>query len=173
MAIAAAFLAFLLVLPAAYAVDYIVGDSAGWNQGTDYTTWVSGKTFSVGDRLLFNYGSLHSVDEVNKADYDSCTSGNALQSYNGGNTMISLNKIGPVYFLCPTFGHCSGGMKLGVTVSAASTTPNGSPPTTPSTTTPTPTTPSPRTSGASINLYNMDFLVLGAITFAPLVALMG
>ncbi|PIA30930.1 hypothetical protein AQUCO_05300036v1 [Aquilegia coerulea] len=195
MAIAtAAFFAFLLVLPAAYAVDYTVGDSSGWNQGTDYTTWTAGKTFNIGDTLLFTYGGSHSVDVVNKADYDSCNTGNALESHNGGSTVITLSKAGPMYFTCPALGHCSGGMKLAVTVSAGSTTPtpsNGTPttpsPTTPSTNTPSGTPPSTNTpsgtppsrntdtpagaNGASSNLYNYMF---GAcLVLAPLLVLMG
>jgi hypothetical protein len=37
--------------PAAYAVDYTVGDSSGWTGGVDYSTWASDKTFNVGDTL--------------------------------------------------------------------------------------------------------------------------
>jgi hypothetical protein len=33
------------------AKDYTVGDSSGWAIGMDYSTWTSGKTFSVGDSL--------------------------------------------------------------------------------------------------------------------------
>ncbi|KAL5724004.1 hypothetical protein ACHQM5_007325 [Ranunculus cassubicifolius] len=142
MAISSSVLIFLLVLPAVYAVDYTVGDSSGWTQGLDYTTWTAGKTFAVGDTLLFSYGGPHSVDVVSKADYDSCGSSNAIESYSDGSTLITLNKTGSMYFICPAFGHCSGGQKLAVEVSAAS---GGSPaaptPTTPSTT-PLPTTPS-------------------------------
>lgn len=41
----------LLAVPAAHAVDHIVGGSPGWNQGVDYTTWASGQKFAVGDNL--------------------------------------------------------------------------------------------------------------------------
>lgn len=30
---------------------YTVGDTAGWSLSVDYSTWTSGKTFSVGDSL--------------------------------------------------------------------------------------------------------------------------
>jgi len=33
------------------AKDHTVGDSSGWAIGMDYSTWTSGKTFSVGDSL--------------------------------------------------------------------------------------------------------------------------
>lgn len=48
---ATALLILLLVAPAVYAVEYTVGDTSGWTQGFDYTGWVSGKTFKVGDVL--------------------------------------------------------------------------------------------------------------------------
>lgn len=53
MALATAFVMLLVAAaPAAYATQYVVGDSAGWtNFGTDYGTWASGKTFAVGDTL--------------------------------------------------------------------------------------------------------------------------
>ena len=104
------------------------------------------------------------MDEVSKSDYDSCSSGNSLQSYNDQNTKITLDKPGSRYFICGTASHCSGGMKLAVNVggsgggssppSTPTTTPSsGSSPDSPSTTTPsgepasrnTPT----RTTGAS------------------------
>lgn len=39
------------------ATVYTVGDSSGWATGVDYTTWISGKTFRVGDSLgkFFNH----------------------------------------------------------------------------------------------------------------------
>lgn len=51
MALAAALLVLLLATPAAYAVQYTVGDSTGWTSAGDYSTWVQGKTFTVGDTL--------------------------------------------------------------------------------------------------------------------------
>lgn len=41
----------LLAVPAAHAVDHIVGGSSGWNPGVDYTTWGSSENFAVGDNL--------------------------------------------------------------------------------------------------------------------------
>ncbi|GLT84297.1 hypothetical protein SLE2022_025340 [Rubroshorea leprosula] len=41
MAIAVAFLPLLLLLasPTAYEVNYVAGDTSGWSQGVDYSTW--------------------------------------------------------------------------------------------------------------------------------------
>ncbi|KAE8721123.1 Uclacyanin-2 [Hibiscus syriacus] len=174
MGFTAAFLLLLLAAPAAHAVQYIVGDSVGWTTTGDYEGWVQGKTFTVGDTLLFNYGGSHAVDVVSKSDYDNCNSGNALSSHNDGNTVITLSNSGPMYFICPTIGHCAGGMKLSVNVVAAGgnspPTPSGSP-TTPGTTpsggSSTPSPPSPRPSRAP-SIMNYGFVlafwpVLGAI----------
>ncbi|GKV12716.1 hypothetical protein SLEP1_g23834 [Rubroshorea leprosula] len=134
-----------------YAVNYVVGDSSGWTQGVNYATWAQGKTFNVGDTLLFTYGSTHAVDEVSESDYNNCVVGNALSTHNDGNTTITLSKAGSMYFICPTAGHCTGGMKLAVSVVSASGTPSPSSPTPPpphrhtpsGSTTPPSTTPSP------------------------------
>ncbi|KAG0496843.1 hypothetical protein HPP92_001534 [Vanilla planifolia] len=152
-------LAAVAAVPPAFAMDYTVGDSQGWASGVDYDTWVSGKTFKVGDNLVFQYTALHSVDEVKKSDYDACTNSNAIQTSNDGNTKVPLTSAGSRYFICGTPGHCSSGMKLAVTVSAASSTspspttpPGGSTPVTPAATppsTPVPSAKSPPTSSTT------------------------
>lgn len=48
---ATALLLVLAIVPAALAVTYTVGDASQWDSGVDYTTWVKGKTFRVGDTL--------------------------------------------------------------------------------------------------------------------------
>ncbi|XVE74120.1 hypothetical protein DITRI_Ditri11bG0173500 [Diplodiscus trichospermus] len=174
MALAAALLVLLLVSPAAYAVQYSVGDSAGWSTTGDYTTWLEGKTFTVGDTLLFKYDSSHQVDEVSKSDYDNCNTGNALKTHSDGNTVITLSNTGPMYFICPTIGHCAGGMKLAINVVAASgnspstpsppsgsTTPSGTPPS--GSTSSPPSTPSGAPSIMNSGLMLGFSLVLGAV----------
>ncbi|XP_008805908.1 blue copper protein-like [Phoenix dactylifera] len=136
------------------ATVYTVGDTSGWTSGVDYSTWTSGKSFAVGDSLAFNYASgAHTVTEVSSSDYDSCSSSNAISNDSNGPTTIQLKTPGTHYFICAIPGHCSGGMKLAVTVGGSSsgspTTP--SPPstsTTPTLTPPTTTTTGTRRSGA-------------------------
>ncbi|CAM8946263.1 unnamed protein product [Rhodiola kirilowii] len=141
--VGALFLVLAMVVPS-LATDHNVGDSAGWVVGTDYSTWTQGKTFKVGDNLVFNYGSGHTVDEVKSADYSSCTTGNSITTDSSGSTTIPLKTTGDHYFICGTTGHCSNGQKLSVKVVSAST---GTPPTattpTPTATTPTPTASTP------------------------------
>ncbi|KAH7679660.1 Cupredoxins domain-containing protein [Dioscorea alata] len=121
--------------------DYTVGDTSGWNSGVDYSSWTSGKTFNVGDNLVFSYTSgVHTVAEVSSSDYDSCSSSNALTSDSSGSTTVALKAAGTRYFICSVPGHCSNGMKLSVTVAGgggSSSTPTT--PTSPSTTTPSTT----------------------------------
>ncbi|KAK1393840.1 Plastocyanin domain-containing family protein [Heracleum sosnowskyi] len=169
MALAAVCLVIsLLAVPAAHAVDHFVGGSQGWNQGVNYATWASSEKFLVGDNLIFNYGSSHGVDEVSQSDYNSCTAGNALNTYTGGQNTVPLKKSGPMYFLCPSFGHCGGGMKLSITVAAAST-PTATPPTSPE----SPSTPKDSPSGAIGGSGYIDKLVLGVcIVFAGLMGFM-
>ncbi|EFH38799.1 hypothetical protein ARALYDRAFT_920573 [Arabidopsis lyrata subsp. lyrata] len=106
-AAATALLLVLTIVPATVAVTYTVGDGQQWDSGVDYTVWVAGKTFRVGDIL-----------------------------------------VGIKYFICPTPGHCANGMKLAVTVLAASAGPPATP-TPPSTTPGTPTTPDSPPAGGS------------------------
>ncbi|PWA67977.1 Cupredoxin [Artemisia annua] len=95
---------------------YTVGDSAGWALGVDYKTWTSGKTFKVGDSLVFNYGSSHSVAEVSSSDYGTCSVSNSITTYNNGPTTVALNTSGTHYFVCGVVGHCGSGMKVSVPV---------------------------------------------------------
>ncbi|EOA28800.1 hypothetical protein CARUB_v10025032mg [Capsella rubella] len=131
----------MAIVPASVAVTHTVGNANGWESGVDYTAWVTGKTFRVGDVLEFKYGPSHSVNEVNKAGYDSC-GGTPIDTHTDGDTKIDLETVGPKYFICPTAGHCVSGMKLAVTVVAAVSSPP-----TPSSPAPSPPVAPPPTTG--------------------------
>eukprot|EP00253_Pinus_taeda_P000872 PITA_00872 len=149
----------MMVLPFnCLATDYTVGDSAQWNLGVNYKTWASGKTFVVGDKLVFKYTpGTHTVLVVNKAAYDSCTTSNPLATHTSGNDSITLDSTGAKYYICGITGHCSAGMKVTITVGAASaskkngTAPSPSPARSPSSSAPptTPTVQSPSPSSAA------------------------
>ncbi|KAJ8477061.1 hypothetical protein OPV22_020788 [Ensete ventricosum] len=127
----------------AMGANYDVGGPAGsWDLATNYTQWVSGKAFRVGDTLTFKYASSHDVLEVSSAAYSSCTTSNPISTKTGGNTVVTLNGTGSRYFICGTLGHCAGGMKLQIDVAAPTSTPP--PPPSPSTTPRSPVAPSPR-----------------------------
>ena len=74
----------------------------------------------------FNYGAGHTVDEVKESDYKSCTAGNSISTDSSGATTIALKSAGTHYFICSVPGHCSGGMKLVVTVKSGKATDSSS-----------------------------------------------
>eukprot|EP01018_Ginkgo_biloba_P035106 Gb_22461 [translate_table: standard] len=163
----------LLVLPYCSATNYRVGDANGWNTNVNYTAWAAGKTFAVGDNLIFTYPPIHDVLEVNKAGYDNCQGSNALNSSSGGSTTIPLTSSGNKYYMCGISNHCSLGMKLAISVAGRSTggaTPPSanSPPTTPSgstnSTNPSSTPNSPPNSALSTISHNVrDGILVGAL----------
>ncbi|GKV33643.1 hypothetical protein SLEP1_g42123 [Rubroshorea leprosula] len=175
--IACVLLALCMAVPT-LATVYTVGDSSGWATGVDYTTWAKGKTFAVGDSLVFNYGGgAHTVDEVNASDYNTCTVGNYISTDQSGATTIPLKTAGTHYFICGVTGHCGSGMKLAVDVAAAaapSGTPSssGTPPATNTTvTTPTPVTTKPTTTVPSSSgaVSSVEALVMTMIALFVLV----
>ncbi|XP_062175116.1 uclacyanin-3-like [Alnus glutinosa] len=186
MAIQITLLILMLTAPAVYGVQHTVGGTNGWTQSVNYDTWAAGETFVVGDTLLFTYTSSHSVDTVSQADYTSCSSTNPISSNSDGSTTIDLPKTGSMYFICPTAGHCLGGMKLQVNVIAANgtspttpspppstTTPSGTPSTTPPSTTVS-SPPPPPPSGAASIYCNMNNMLFGfAVVLGTMFAFMG
>ncbi|XP_022716248.1 stellacyanin-like [Durio zibethinus] len=107
---------FCFSLTISDATTYIVGDTSGWDISTDLDSWASGKRFDVGDVLLFQYSSYHSVNEVTKQSFESCNTTDALGTFSNGNTTITLSNAGDRYFVCGNQLHCLGGMKLQVNV---------------------------------------------------------
>ncbi|KAG5533654.1 hypothetical protein RHGRI_027739 [Rhododendron griersonianum] len=96
---------------------YNVGDSSGWDVSSDLDTWKQGKTFVVGDVLVFQYSSSNSVSEVTKQSYQTCNTTNGiLQSGSNGNSSFPLTSPGDWYFISGNNLYCLGGMKLHVTV---------------------------------------------------------
>ncbi|XP_074580881.1 mavicyanin-like [Curcuma longa] len=168
MAAAAVLLIFVAVaVPAATATDYTVGGSQGWTSGVDYNSWASGKTFNVGDSLLFQYSSQHSVAEVGESDFNACSSSNSIQTYTDQSTRISLTEPGSRYFICGTPGHCSGGMKLEVSV-AGSTTPSS-----PSSPSGTASPASGSSSGAPPSASSAGKVLLGGLVLVGLAGVVG
>ncbi|KAI4363624.1 hypothetical protein MLD38_019817 [Melastoma candidum] len=111
-----AFLIFFSLAPYSDATTYMVGDTSGWDISTDLDTWPQGKTFHVGDVLVFQYSSSDSVEELSKEYYDNCTTTRALETFSSGNTSIPLTRPGPWYFSSGNRLYCLGGMKLQLNV---------------------------------------------------------
>nr|GLL48083.1 blue copper protein-like [Ipomoea trifida] len=163
---------------------YTVGDSSGWALSVDYATWSTAKTFKVGDSLVFNYPSGHTVDEVSPSDYQSCTVGNSISTDSSGATTIPLKTAGKHYFICSVMGHCGGGMKLEVTVDGGA---DATTPISPGTTTSPPTVtsggaariPTTTTAAPGIPTATDNTLPRGAVpipdsagTLSPLLAML-
>ncbi|KAK6130120.1 hypothetical protein DH2020_036136 [Rehmannia glutinosa] len=110
------------VVAPSLATDYMVGDDAGWKVGVNYTAWAEGKEFYVGDTLMFMYKSgSHNVMKVNGPDFQKCASSNATAPppLTSGNDLITLSAPGKKWYICTFADHCTKGMKLVITVSAA------------------------------------------------------
>ncbi|KAL7139955.1 hypothetical protein ABFS83_09G087600 [Erythranthe nasuta] len=130
---------------------HVVGDGMGWivppNGPLSYSNWASGKTFMVGDILVFNFATNeHDVLRVPRASYDACTQDNGIGGViTAGPANITIDSNGDHYYIC-TFGrHCLFGQKLAITVGPPPSTPGGAMP--PVMAPPAgPTTPSPASS---------------------------
>ncbi|OIT02283.1 PREDICTED: cucumber peeling cupredoxin-like [Nicotiana attenuata] len=128
---------------------HVVGDNIGWtipsSGAAAYTNWAAGKTFSIGDTLVFNFMTdSHDVLQVPKTSFDGCNSQNAIGNpIMTGPANVTLDSTGDHYYIC-TFGrHCQNGQKLAITVSSTGT-PGANPPTRSSPI--TPVVPSPSSS---------------------------
>ncbi|KAL7111476.1 hypothetical protein ACP275_05G090200 [Erythranthe tilingii] len=103
----------LVAAPAAVATDYMVGDNSGWTLGVNYTAWAEGKDFRC-------FLGVHNVMKVNGSDFQKCASSNATAvPRTTGNDVIPLVTPGKRWYICTIGEHCSKGMKLVITVSAA------------------------------------------------------
>ncbi|XWS47717.1 hypothetical protein CRYUN_Cryun13aG0008200 [Craigia yunnanensis] len=110
------FLAIFCFALTSDAATYVVGDTSGWDISSDIDSWVSDKIFKVGDALLFQYSSYHSVSEVTKESFESCNTTDTLSTFSNGNTTVTLSNAVARYFVCGNKLHCLGGMKLQVNV---------------------------------------------------------
>ncbi|KAM1149583.1 hypothetical protein ACFX15_029647 [Malus domestica] len=61
--------------------NYTVGDSSGWYAAVNYQKWADAKTFSLGDFLIFNTDTNHSVVQTyNLTTYKLCDYNDALEN---------------------------------------------------------------------------------------------
>ncbi|KAL9339704.1 hypothetical protein Peur_068719 [Populus x canadensis] len=150
MAFLAAIAVAALIHGSAAQSTHTVGDTTGWAippSSAFYSTWAASQNFSVDDILVFNFApNTHDVAKVTKADYDACNTTSPISLEANPPVRITINASGEHYFLCNFPGHCSGGQKLMINVSAASSSPSPSPAPQPSTPAPQPSTPAPQPS---------------------------
>ncbi|WOK94624.1 hypothetical protein Cni_G03329 [Canna indica] len=133
------------VAPFVKAEDFIIGDASGWIPDFNYTAWVEGKHFRVGDNIIFTYAEgVHNVIPVGGAAFKACNASGATNNvFSSGNDVVPLKTAGRKWYICGKGDHCERGQKLVITVSAAATSPSPSPsPTSPSASSPPPPTSS-------------------------------
>ncbi|KAL0312723.1 UNVERIFIED_CONTAM: Lamin-like protein [Sesamum radiatum] len=147
--------AIAIVVPPTSAYDYMVGDDSGWKLGVNYTDWAKGKDFRVGDKLIFMYNKdSHNLAKVSGDDFKQCVASNKSNILSTGNEEITLAAPGKKWYICSVADHCSKGMKLVITVSAA----DGPVPA------PWPAAPTPSTSAAGeVSPLKSYVWILGAL----------
>ncbi|KAH0762831.1 hypothetical protein KY290_018904 [Solanum tuberosum] len=163
-----------LVQDTAAQTVHVVGDNMGWivpsNGEVAYTNWAAGKTFRVGDTLVFNFTTgRHDVLQVEETSFDGCNSQNAIgTAIMTGPANITINSTDDHYFIC-TFGtHCLGGQKLEISVSDDSTSTPGTNPSVdgPTGSVPGGVVPPPPPSSSTTTVLASFVLSLSAIALA-------
>lgn len=165
--------------PASVAQTFIVGDNMGWSVPTggpvSYQRWANGKSFKVGDTLVFNFvNGAHNVARVSKAAYDTCNTTSPINTISTGPARITLTNSGEHYYMCTFPSHCSMGQKLAINVTGTdataptpsiAATPSGS--TVPSRDSPVTSPPAPSASAPSLLLSALPvtFLSLALARF--------
>ncbi|XP_042480231.1 uclacyanin-3-like [Macadamia integrifolia] len=149
---------------------YVVGDSLGWTVPTGgaaaYATWAAGKTFLVGDTLVFNFTTgKHTVAEVTKAGFDSCSSNSIINGtlVTKGPAKLVLKTKGEHYYICTIPQHCQLGQKLALNVTG-STSSSPSPSPSPSSSSPSASNSAP-SSRFGVTTFSVAFLTSTILAF--------
>ncbi|KAK6774738.1 hypothetical protein RDI58_029977 [Solanum bulbocastanum] len=115
-----------------YSYQFTVGGKDGWvpKPSVDYNTWSQHMRFIINDSVLFKYKQgADSVLEVSKDDYDKCNTGNPIKKMEDGNSIFTLDRSGPFYFISGNKDNCDKGQKLQIIVISVRN--QGKPPQTP------------------------------------------
>ncbi|KAH0774543.1 hypothetical protein KY290_011680 [Solanum tuberosum] len=145
-----------------YSYQYTVGGKDGWvlNPSVDYNTWSQHMRFIINDSVCKSSPSSQNVKykqgadsvlEVSKDDYDKCNTGNPIKKMEDGNSIFTLDRSGPFYFISGNKDNCDKGQKLQIIViSVRNQTPApGVAPPSNGSTTPSPMGSPPSTGGSS------------------------
>ncbi|CAN6181354.1 unnamed protein product [Urochloa humidicola] len=118
-----------LASPASAATEWMVGDEGGWRARFNQTGWADGKTFRVGDVLMFMYPKEnHTMVEVGGEDFAACNlQGNQIRAWYSGHDVVVLDRPGKRWFFCSVPGHCANGMKLVINVEDGASVPAPAP----------------------------------------------
>ncbi|PIN15445.1 hypothetical protein CDL12_11906 [Handroanthus impetiginosus] len=102
------------------AEEFKVGGYDGWrqpstNESEMYSHWASKQRFHIGDSLGFEYKN-DSVLMVDKWGYYHCNLSHPISVFKDRNTVVNLERPGPVYFVSRDPDHCKNGQRLMVEV---------------------------------------------------------
>ncbi|KAK4481181.1 hypothetical protein RD792_012062 [Penstemon davidsonii] len=108
-------------------MTHVVGDSLGWivppGGPIAYQTWARGRTFVVGDTLVFNFTTgVHDVAEVTRAEFNSCNATTNTTVITTGPARVTLTSAGEHYYICTIPRHCSLGQQLAINVTSGGST---------------------------------------------------
>uniref|UniRef100_A0ACD5W1Y3 Uncharacterized protein n=1 Tax=Avena sativa TaxID=4498 RepID=A0ACD5W1Y3_AVESA len=85
-----------------------------------YNTWAEHTRFRVGDAIAFTYEpGKDSVLLVDQKAYDACDTGSPVDTFSDGNTVFTLTRSGPFYFISGNKDNCNQNEKLVVVVMGA------------------------------------------------------
>ncbi|XP_076886943.1 early nodulin-like protein 21 [Bidens hawaiensis] len=110
------FFLFTVVISSVSAAEFQVGGTVGWrvpasNESQLYNVWASRRQFFIGDSLRFHYKN-DSVVVVEKWGFYHCDSSNPIASFNEGDTLISLDNEGTMYFISGDSDRCKKGVNM-------------------------------------------------------------
>ncbi|GJS50491.1 putative cupredoxin [Tanacetum coccineum] len=108
------FLAFTAIFGSVSAKEFPVGGVVGWripakNESQLYNVWASRRRFHVGDTLRFRYKN-DSVAIVEKYGFYHCDSSNPIAFFDDGDTVVSLDNAGTMYFISGNADRCKEGV---------------------------------------------------------------
>ncbi|PIN21341.1 hypothetical protein CDL12_05977 [Handroanthus impetiginosus] len=97
---------------------HVVGDELGWGPALDVNSWLAGRVFRVGDKILFKYSETEDgvVELKGLEEFLSCNLTNPIRMYTDRENHIPLEKEGVRYFTSANPENCKSGLKLPVPV---------------------------------------------------------
>ncbi|PWZ29597.1 Early nodulin-like protein 2 [Zea mays] len=123
--------------------QFTVGGANGWSvpaAGAEpFNAWAERTRFQIGDALVFVYPKdQDAVLLVEPAGYNACNTSSYVRRFDDGDTVVALDRAGPLFFISGVEANCRADEKLIVMVLAARSNGTGAGATAPSTAPPPP-----------------------------------
>ncbi|CAL5023860.1 unnamed protein product [Urochloa decumbens] len=115
---------FAVAVAVTGATQFTVGGANGWSvpaaAAEPFNTWAERTRFQVGDSLVFVYPKdQDSVLLVDPAGYNACNTSSYVKRFDDGDTVVTLDRAGALFFISGVEAHCRANEKLIVMVLAA------------------------------------------------------